>query len=143
MVEYLQFCESVKKQEYHSMKTSAEKKRPYVCGLEASLDLVNGKWKPLILRAIRKGARRYRELRRTVAGISDKMLIMHLKELEADRVVARKDFQEIPPRVESSLTPFGVSLIDTMIPMCEWGSEHMKAIPEIKGREYNEKAARA
>ncbi|MGE5712662.1 MAG: winged helix-turn-helix transcriptional regulator [Betaproteobacteria bacterium] len=76
--------------------------------------LVNGKSKPLILRAIRKGSRRYSELRRAVVGVSDKMLIMHLKELEADHVVTRKDFQEIPPRVEYSLTPFGVSLIDTM-----------------------------
>jgi len=76
--------------------------------------LVNGKWKPLILRAIHKGSRRYSELRRAVVGVSDKMLIMHLKELEADHVVTRKDFQEIPPRVEYSLTPFGVSLIDTM-----------------------------
>lgn len=120
-----------------------KKQRPYVCGLEASLDLVNGKWKPLILRAIRKGAKRYSELRRTVVGVSDKMLIMHLKELEADRVVARKDFQEIPPRVEYSLTPFGASLIDTMIATCEWGSEHMKEISEIKGREYVEKHAKA
>jgi DNA-binding HxlR family transcriptional regulator len=49
-----------------------------------------------------------------VVGVSDKILIMHLKELEADHVVTREDFQEIPPRVEYSLTPFGVSLIDTM-----------------------------
>jgi DNA-binding HxlR family transcriptional regulator len=54
-----------------------------------------------------------------VVGISDKMLIIHLKELEADHVVERKDFQEIPPRVEYSLTLFGVALIDTMLPMCE------------------------
>jgi DNA-binding HxlR family transcriptional regulator len=125
------------------MKKPLKKKRPYVCGLEASLDLVNGKWKPLILRAIRKGARRYSEVRRAVAGINDKMLIMHLKELEADQVVARKDFQEIPPRVEYSLTPFGVALIDTMLPMCEWGSKHMKQISEIKDREYSEKAVKA
>jgi DNA-binding HxlR family transcriptional regulator len=125
------------------MKKPLKKKRPYVCGLEASLDLVNGKWKPLILRAIRKGARRYSEVRRAVVGISDKMLIMHLKELEADQVVARKDFQEIPPRVEYSLTPFGVALIDTMLPMCEWGSKHMKQISEIKDREYSEKAVKA
>jgi DNA-binding HxlR family transcriptional regulator len=78
-----------------------------------------------------------------VVGISDKMLIMHLKELEADQVVARKDFQEIPPRVEYSLTPFGVALIDTMLPMCEWGSKHMKQISEIKDREYSEKAVKA
>ena len=117
-----------------------KKKRPYVCGLEASLDLVSGKWKPLILRAIRKGSRRYSELQRTVVGISEKMLIMHLKELEADHVVTRKDFQEIPPRVEYSLTPFGESLIDTMLPTCQWGSEHMKEISEIKGRDYTEKS---
>jgi hypothetical protein len=78
------------------MKKPPKKKRPYVCGLEASLDLVNGKWKPLILRAIRKGSRRYSELRRAVVGVSDKMLIMHLKELEADHVVTRKDLRIAP-----------------------------------------------
>ena len=62
---------------YYPMKKPPKKKRPYVCRLEASLDLVNGKWKPLILRAIRKGSRRYSELRRAVVGVSDKMLIMH------------------------------------------------------------------
>ena len=125
------------------MNKVLKKKRPYVCGLEASLDLLNGKWKPLILRAIRKGARRYSEIRRAAVDISDKMLIMHLKELEADLVVERKDFHEISPRVEYSLTPFGVSLIDTMLPMCEWGSKHMKEISEIKGRDHAEKAAKA
>ena len=115
-----------------------KKKSPYVCGLEASLDLVNGKWKPLILRAIRKGPRRYSELRRTVVAISDKMLIMHLKELEADRVVTRTS-RRYGRRVGLSLTQFGESLIDTMLPTCQWGSEHMKEISEIKGRDYIEK----
>ncbi|WP_422929478.1 winged helix-turn-helix transcriptional regulator [Singulisphaera sp. PoT] len=106
----------------------------YTCGLEAALDVVNGKWKPLILRALRESPVRYGVVRRTVAGISDKVLIQHLRELEADEVIARKDFDAIPPRVEYSLTPFGVTLVENLLPLCEWGFENMARIERIKGR---------
>jgi DNA-binding HxlR family transcriptional regulator len=61
-----------------------------------------------------------------VVGISDKVLIQHLKELEADLVI-RTDFREIPPRVEYSLTEFGSALIETLIPLCKWGKQNMAA----------------
>ena len=73
--------------------------------------LVGGKWKPIVLWRLTGGARRFGELRRLVEGISEKMLIQQLREMEADGIVARKDYQEIPPRVEYALTEFGVSLL--------------------------------
>ena len=68
------------------------------------------------------------ELRRAVAGISEKMLIQELKEMELDGIVARKDFKEVPPRVEYSLTTFGVELGIATRPLCEWGTRHIKRI---------------
>jgi DNA-binding HxlR family transcriptional regulator len=98
------------------------------CGLEAALAVVGGKWKPIVLWRLADGARRFGELRRLVVGISEKMLIQQLREMEADRIVARKDFQVIPPHVEYSLTEFGISLAEALRPLCEWGREHMARI---------------
>jgi DNA-binding HxlR family transcriptional regulator len=108
------------------------KNRPYGCGLEAALHVVGGKWKVLILWHLTSGTRRFGELRRLVAGISEKMLIQQLRELRADGVVARKDFKEVPPRVEYTLTPFGVSLTEALRPLCDWGRRHMNRIAAAK-----------
>jgi len=79
------------------------RQQTYSCGLDASLDVIGGKWKGLILWALRSEARRFGELRRVVKGISEKMLIQHLKEMEADGIVKRRDFKEVPPRVGTAL----------------------------------------
>lgn len=108
-------------------------RRPaYGCGIEAALDVVGGKWKPIVLWRLSPGPRRFGELRRLVTGISEKMLIQQLREMEADGIVARKDYQEIPPRVEYSLTQLGVSLSEALRPLCDWGREHMGRIEEAK-----------
>lgn len=104
----------------------------YICGLEAALDVIGGKWKVLILWALRSEAQRFGELRRLVEGISEKMLIQHLKEMQADAIVTRKDFREVPPRVEYALTPFGRSLYAALAPLCDWGALHMKRIEARK-----------
>ena len=67
-----------------------------------------------------------------MTGISEKMLIQQLREMEADGIVARKDFREIPPRVEYALTEFGVSLAEALRPLCDWGREHMARIERTK-----------
>jgi len=111
----------------------------YSCGLEAALDVIGGKWKVLILWQLGPQPRRFGELRRLVPGISEKMLIQQLREMEADGILSRKAYHEIPPRVEYSLTRFGVSLKEVLTPLCEWGATHMKRIraahrPESAGR---------
>lgn len=108
------------------------KDRAYDCGLEAALAVIGGKWKPVILWHLAPGPRRFGELRRQVTGISEKMLIQQLREMEADSIVSRRDFREIPPRVEYSLTAFGVSLSVALKPLCEWGEEHRKRIQKTK-----------
>ena len=100
----------------------------YSCGLEAALQVIGGKWKLLILWALRGAPRRFGDLRRQIPGISEKMLIQQLKELEADGMVSRKDFKEVPPRVEYALTSFGESLHGALAPLGEWGQQHMGRI---------------
>lgn len=104
------------------------KEQAYSCGLEAALDVIGGKWKTLILWRLDAQPRRFGELRGRVTGISEKMLIQQLRELEADGAVRRRAYQEIPPRVEYSLTDFGVSLRHALAPLCDWGAEHMETI---------------
>jgi DNA-binding HxlR family transcriptional regulator len=107
---------------------------PFSCGLEAALVVVGGKWKPLILFHLGPGKRRFGELRRLVSGVSEKMLIQQLREMQADGVIERVDFKEIPPKVEYSLTPLGRTLAKALLPLCEWGSAHSAAIEAISQR---------
>ena len=100
----------------------------FTCGLHATFALIGAKWKPLVLFFLAKKSRRYGELRRCLRDVSDKVLIAQLKELEADGLIIRTDFGEVPPRVEYSLTPFGESLITAMKPLCNWGVENEGAI---------------
>jgi len=108
----------------------SDKSFPFICGLDAALRVVGGKWKPLILYFLNPEPKRYGELKRAVRGVSDKVLIQQLKELEAHGIVQRTDYNEIPPRVDYSLTPRGKSLIETMAPLCEWGEKNSAAIAE-------------
>ncbi|RMO84316.1 Transcriptional regulator [Pseudomonas syringae pv. philadelphi] len=104
---------------------------PFSCGLDAALAVIGGKWKPLILYHLAKDIHRYGELKRAIGGVSDKVLIQQLKELERDEIIARIDFKEIPPKVEYSLTPFGQSLAVALGALCAWGVEHMQAVERI------------
>jgi DNA-binding HxlR family transcriptional regulator len=101
------------------------------CGLNTTLRIISGKWKPLVLFFLRDGAKRYGELKRLIPGVSDKVLIQQLKDLEADRVLTRTDYKEVPPRVDYALTPLGRSLADAIIPLCTWGTENMAAMASI------------
>lgn len=103
----------------------------FSCGLDATLHIISGKWKPLVLFFLRDGSKRYGELKRVVQGVSDKVLIQQLKDLEADRVLVRTDYNEVPPRVDYALTPLGRSLADALVPLCTWGAEHMAEMENI------------
>lgn len=108
----------------------------FTCGLDAALAVIGGKWKPLILFHLAHGTRRYGELRRAVGGVSDKMLIQQLKELQADGIIDRLDYKEIPPKVEYSLTTFGRTLAKALAPLCVWGTEHMNKVEQLMSRRY-------
>ena len=96
---------------------------PYFCGIDAAMDVVTGKWKSLILWELdNHGTRRFGELRRGLPGVSEKMLIQHLREMEEDGLVHREVYREVPPRVEYSLTEHGISLNQALGPLGAWGT---------------------
>ncbi len=107
-------------------------KRDFSCGLDVALAVIGGKWKPLILFHLGAGARRFGELRRMVAGISEKMLIQQLKEMEADGIVARTDYREVPPRVDYAMTAFGRTLATALMPLCAWGDTHKSDVAQMQ-----------
>lgn len=103
----------------------------FSCGLDATLRVIAGKWKPLILYFLLQSPNRYGALKRAVRGVSDKVLIQQLKELESDGVVLRTDHKEVPPRVDYTLTPLGRSLAEALEPLCIWGVENMDAVARV------------
>ena len=95
------------------------------CSVETTLAVIGGKWKSLILWHLGESdVRRFLELQRLIPGITRKMLTQHLRELERDGVIARKVFNEMPPRVEYSLTKYGQTLRPLLRALCDWGSRH-------------------
>ncbi|MEV7990587.1 helix-turn-helix domain-containing protein [Streptomyces sp. NPDC086077] len=114
------------------MATSA-RRGPYFCGIDAAMDVVAGKWKSLILWELHNyRTRRFAELRRGLPGVSEKMLIQHLREMEEDGLVHREVYREVPPKVEYSLTEHGVSLNAALAPLGKWGTERMRRIEAEK-----------
>ncbi|MEU8486686.1 helix-turn-helix domain-containing protein [Streptomyces sp. NPDC048641] len=98
----------------------------YVCGIDAAIDVVGGKWKVLILWALRECPCRFGELRRGIPGVTEKVLASHLRELEADGIVFREEASEgAVRRVTYSLTPLGASLNEALGPLGAWGREHL------------------
>lgn len=104
----------------------------FSCGLDAAVSVVGGKWKPLILWALSESPMRFGELRRYLTGISEKMLAQQLREMEADGLVHREVFAEIPPKVQYSLARLGVTLNEALMPLGDWGSEYMDDIIEAR-----------
>ncbi|MEU1836266.1 winged helix-turn-helix transcriptional regulator [Micromonospora chersina] len=110
------------------MATTA-RRGPYFCGIDAAMDVVAGKWKSLILWELHNhGTRRFAELRRGLPGVSEKMLIQHLREMEEDGLVHREVYREVPPKVEYSLTEHGVSLNAALASLGTWGTERIRRI---------------
>lgn len=94
------------------------------CPIKYALDVIGGKWKPYILRVISKSESiRYNELKRQIEGITDMMLAKSLRELENDGIIIRTQFNEIPPRVEYSLTLKGRELTKALEQLSKWARE--------------------
>ncbi|MEV0171686.1 helix-turn-helix domain-containing protein [Streptomyces sp. NPDC050803] len=107
------------------------------CGVDAAMDVIGGKWKVLILWALHVRPRRFGELRRELPGVTEKVLAAQLRELEADGIVHREEYDEVPPRVEYSLTPRGESLNTALEPLCEWGKNNF-LVPSAAAGEVRE-----
>ena len=97
----------------------------YHCPVEAALDVIGGKWKPLILWALGDNVLRFNELQKGLPGVNTKMLTKQLRELEEDGVITRTVYPEVPPRVEYAITDFGRTLIPILEALCNWGAAYL------------------
>ena len=95
---------------------------PYTCFFDLTIDVIGGKWKPVILYHLAlDGGVRFNALKRNIPGVTDRMLIRQLRELKADGLVSRAVAQVVPPKVEYTLTDLGASLIPVLEQMRHWG----------------------
>ena len=98
------------------------------CPVEATLELIGGKYKALILWRLADGTMRFSQLRKVISGITAKMLTQQLRELEASGLICREVFPVIPPKVEYSLTELGKSLMPVLTTMRDWGSNYLRKV---------------
>ncbi|KOQ66988.1 MULTISPECIES: winged helix-turn-helix transcriptional regulator [Stenotrophomonas] len=94
------------------------------CAVEVTLSVIGGVWKPIILFHLMTGKRRFMELTRRVPNATQAMLTSQLRELEADGVVIRHVYPEVPPKVEYELSEFGRTLVPVLLAMREWGETY-------------------
>ena len=106
----------------------------YLCPVEATVDIIGGKWKSVILFHLLSGKKRFGELQRLLPGVTQRMLTLQLRELEEDGIIYRNVYREVPPKVEYSLTEFGQSLQPILLQMFNWGQEYMQTLVEKKRR---------
>lgn len=97
------------------------------CPVEATLNLIGGKYKALILWHLADGKLRFSELRKVVTGATAKMLTQQLRELETDNLIHREVYPVIPPKVEYSLTDLGRSLMPMLVAMRDWGAGYLRS----------------
>ncbi|MBX4146896.1 helix-turn-helix domain-containing protein [Paenibacillus sp. FSL W7-1279] len=105
----------------------------YNTAVEATLEVIGGKWKPVILFHLTFGKRRNSEFLSLIPQITQKMLTQHLRELEEEGVIVRKTYNQVPPKVEYELSEYGWSLKEILHLMCRWGDIHIE-------RKYGESA---
>jgi DNA-binding HxlR family transcriptional regulator len=115
-----------------SMTTSCTECRSPV---EHALHAIAGKWKPRILWELLEGTRRFAELQRAIPEVSAKVLTEQLRELEADALLERQVFAEVPPRVEYTLTALGRALDSVLAALCDWGRDYESRASRSPGPE--------
>lgn len=98
----------------------------YRCTVAVTLEIIGGKWKSLILWHLSFKTLRFSQLQRRLSTVTQKMLTQQLRELEADGLVHREVFAEVPPRVEYSLTELGKSVVPILEMMCQWGKDYLE-----------------
>jgi DNA-binding HxlR family transcriptional regulator len=106
-------------------------KNHFGCPVQATSNVLSGKWKVLIVWHLSFSSRRFAEIRFLLPGVSDKVLTAQLRELERDGVVRRLATEIVPPRVDYKLSEAGEELISVMEAMCSWGTKHLGVAPGI------------
>jgi DNA-binding HxlR family transcriptional regulator len=103
-----------------------ERKLLVDCGIEYTLSLIKGRWKASILWRLQNNKRRYNELKKSLTGISERVLVLQLRELENDNLIKRVIYPEVPPRVEYEITSLGASMVAMLQHISDWGIQHRK-----------------
>lgn len=98
------------------------------CPAETTLSLIGDKWKVLILRDLMPGTKRFGELKKSIGSVSQKVLTAQLRDMEANGLISRKVYAEVPPKVEYSLTDLGKSLKPILDAMKNWGEDYKKSL---------------
>ncbi|MFD0696149.1 winged helix-turn-helix transcriptional regulator [Paenibacillus sp. GCM10027628] len=101
-------------------------KTNYNCSVEATLEVLGGKWKTLILYHLTDQTLRYNSIKKLIPNISYKVLTAQLKQLEQDGLIQRVEYEQVPPKVEYSLSEYGESLKPVLSSMCKWGFNHIQ-----------------
>lgn len=109
----------------------------YSCPVEAMVEVIGGKWKGVILYHLLDGTKRFNELKRLKPNITQRMLTLQLRELEADGIIHREVYREVPPKVEYSLTELGKSLRPVILLMMEWATHNMEKVLENRNTKNN------
>jgi DNA-binding HxlR family transcriptional regulator len=104
------------------------------CPVKATMDIIGGKWKPIILYYLKDGIKRFGELQRLIPHITKKMLTQQLRELEQDEIIERKVYHQVPPKVEYSLSEYGKSLKPVLELMATWGNEQERQFETDYGK---------
>jgi DNA-binding HxlR family transcriptional regulator len=112
------------------------------CGMAYTLGIIEGRWKPAILCRLLFGPMRYGELKKSIQGISERMLVAQLRDLEKAQIVQRRVYAEVPPRVEYQLTPLGLSMKPVFESMSDWGNAH-KPEADVLSADYAAEAVNA
>jgi DNA-binding HxlR family transcriptional regulator len=106
--------------------------RPEQCPIREVLDRIGDKWSVLVVGFLANGPKRFTELKRSIEGISQRMLTLTLRGLERDGLVTRTVFPTIPPRVDYDLTPLGRTLLDPIMALASWAAENRGAIQDAR-----------
>jgi DNA-binding HxlR family transcriptional regulator len=104
-------------------------KKDVSCPVEVTLGVIAGRWKVMIIHQLLEGTKRFNQLQRELSGITHRTLAKQLREMEGTGLVERRDYKEIPPRVEYSLSPLGRTLKDILRAMHVWAEEHGHKVP--------------
>lgn len=110
----------------HTVEPLFYRDKAYTCGIDVTLAVVGGKWKASILYHLAQQTMRFSDLQRQFADTTRKMLTQQLRELEADGLVHREVYPQVPPKVEYSLTEKGASIVPILQQMCDWGRHYLQ-----------------
>ncbi len=105
---------------------AVSKKECSPCPIDATLSVIDGRWKGTILWRLSEGAMRTSELRRSIPEMTERMLIRHLQELVSDGILTRHEERRVPPCVYYSISKYGMTLVPVLETICGWGRIHLK-----------------